>query len=112
MSKKTTRNTRREPVPEAVPPTAYQPETLAQLAKRVGKSRVTVWKWVREGVVIGTSRVKLRGFRIGAQWVVDREMYDQFIKDCNPEQPTLPESPAAEARRLKADQLRARILIG
>ncbi len=87
-------------------------ETLAQLAKRIGKNRVTVWQWVKSGVLIGSRRVKLAAVRIGAQWVVDRESYEQFVKDCNPKQPALPESPAAEARRLKADQLRARRLIG
>lgn len=92
--------------------TTATPESVAQLAQRVGRTRMTVWNWITKGVTVAGRNVRLAAYRAGGRWCIDPEMYEQFVKDCNPEQPVLPESPAAEARRLKADQERARRLIG
>jgi len=50
--------------------------------------------------------------RVGGLWVIDPDHYAAFIKACNPEQPTLPESPAAEKRRGRIAMERAKRLIG
>ncbi|VTR90841.1 unnamed protein product [Gemmata massiliana] len=87
-------------------------ETLPALAKRLGKRRMTVWNWVTKGITVGNRKVKLAAVRVGRQWCVAPDWYEQFVKDCNPELPALPESPSAEQRRLKAEQIRAKALIG
>jgi hypothetical protein len=74
-------------------------ETLKQLARRVNRSRLTVWKWVSVGVTVGGRRVKLAARKLGGMWVVSAEAWEQFQRDTNPQAPTLPESPAAEERR-------------
>ncbi|VTR91874.1 unnamed protein product [Gemmata massiliana] len=87
-------------------------ETLPTLAKRIGKTRMTVWNWIKNGITVGNRKVKLSAVRVGRQWCVQADWYEQFVKDCNPELPALPESPSAQQRRLKAEQERAKILIG
>lgn len=87
-------------------------ETTAQLAARIGRHRQTVWCWISKGVTVGTRRVKLAAVRVGGQWVIDPDHYAAFLLACNPEQPTLPESPAAEKRRGRIAKARAKQLIG
>lgn len=87
-------------------------ETITQLAARVGRNRVTVWHWIKTGIVAGGRRVKLAAVRVGGLWVIDPDHYAQFLKACNPEAPVLPESPAAEKRRGRLAKERARRAIG
>lgn len=75
------------------------PESLSQLAARVGRTRMTVWLWVNRGVTVGGRVVRLGGARIGKRWTVTREAWEQFERDCNPQARPLPESPTAAARR-------------
>ncbi|MBP3959433.1 hypothetical protein J8F10_29670 [Gemmata sp. G18] len=87
-------------------------ETLPALAKRIGRTRMTVWNWVKTGVTVGNRKVKLAAVRVGRQWCVAPDWYEQFLLDCNPERPALPESPAAEKRRLAAEHARVKALLG
>ncbi|VTR92177.1 unnamed protein product [Gemmata massiliana] len=95
---------------DSVQPVVY--ETLPMLAQRVGKTRMTVWNWIKNGITVGNRKVKLAAIRVGRQWCVAPDWYEQFLLDCNPELRALPESPAAEKRRLASEQARAKILIG
>ncbi len=79
-------------------------ESLIQVAKRVGRNRQTIWRWVTYGVAVGSNVVKLQARRIGGRWVVTREAWEQFVRETNPQAPVLPESPAAERRRFEQEQ--------
>lgn len=83
--------------------TTQPPETLAAIAARCGVTSVTVWRWVTTGVAVGGHVVKLAARRVGGRWVVSREAWEQFDRELNPQQPTLPESPAAERRRAERE---------
>lgn len=87
-------------------------ETTTQLAKRVGRDPVTVWNWITRGVTVNGVTVKLAARRIGRQWAIAPDEYQQFLKACNPEAPVLPESPAAERRRAAREVERVRRKLG
>lgn len=79
-------------------------ETVTQLAKRLGKTRMTVWNWIHKGVTSGSVRVKLPATRIGRWWTISADQYAAFVRACNPGQPVLPESPLAAQARMKRAQ--------
>ncbi|MBP3953995.1 hypothetical protein J8F10_01605 [Gemmata sp. G18] len=87
-------------------------ETLPALAKRIGKARMTVYNWVTKRITVGNRKVKLTAVRVGRQWCIQADWYEQFVKDCNPERAALPESPSAEKRRLAAEHARVKALLG
>jgi hypothetical protein len=97
---------RRGVVASVQPTPAPEFETIAQLAKRVRRSKMTVFRWITAGVAIGSNIVKLHAQRVGGLWSISREMWELFVKETNPEAPTLPDSPAAEARRIAAARKR------
>jgi hypothetical protein len=80
------------------------PETLTQLANRVKRCRLTVWRWVNVGVVVNGNRVKLAARKLGGVWTVSAEAWQQWEADTNPQAPKLPESPAAEQRRAERER--------
>jgi hypothetical protein len=98
---------------QAVPPApAPAPETIKQLAARLGVVPRTVWRWIRGGVVAGGRTVKLNARRVGARWAISREAWEAFERACNPGAAPVPESPAQMARRMAADQAELGRLLG
>jgi hypothetical protein len=87
-------------------------ETIPQVAQRLNVLPVTVWRWVRHGLLIEGKRVKLLARRVGGRWMVSREAWEAFDRDCNPGAGPLPESPTKLRRRLAAEKAAALKLIG
>lgn len=79
-------------------------ESITQFAKRVGRTRMTVWNWIHKGVTSGSARVKLSATRIGRCWAVSQDQYAAFLAACNPGQPALPESPIKARERAKRER--------
>jgi hypothetical protein len=90
-------------------PTMRTVEEVAALFRRSGE---TVRLWITRGIVVNRRRVKLAAYRVGGQWMVTTEGIDAFLAATNPEPPVCPESPAAQARRIKANIERVRQLCG
>lgn len=84
--------------------TAMEPESINDLAARLGRARLTVSRWIHTGLSIGGRIVKLQARRVGGRWEITREAWAQFQSDTNPQAVPTPESPADETRRAKAAQ--------
>lgn len=78
--------------------------TITELATRVNRTRLTVWRWITHGVTAAGRKVKLRAHRVGGRWEVSPEEWAQFQADLNPDRAPLPESPAAERRRFAREK--------
>lgn len=87
-------------------------ETLPEFCRRVGKSRLTVWRWIKDGLSIGGRVVKLAAVRVGGRWQVPTEAWEAFQRGCNPGARPLPESPSAMDRRAAAARRAALAAVG
>jgi excisionase family DNA binding protein len=50
-------------------------QTISELALRIGMSRKTVWRWVRDG--------KLKSERCGAQHRICEQEWQRYLGACN-----------------------------
>lgn len=82
------------------------------LARLIGVHPATVWNWINKGVTIGGRLVTLPAKRIGWKYTVTPDGWERFKSACNPDPPTLPETPAQEAERMAAAQKAAAELLG
>jgi transposase len=57
--------------------------TLADLAKREGVSRLTVWHWVHRGISKRGANVRLEARMVGGRWRVTEEQLERFHDDIN-----------------------------
>lgn len=89
-----------------------KPKRPADIANALGVAVTTVWNWIHNGVCLGGRVVKLRARRVGWGWFIDREAWEQFERDCNPDYKPLPESPAKAVKRLAAGKKAAAELLG
>lgn len=80
------------------------PETISALAKRVGRTWLTVWRWIHTGIIVGGNRVTLQARRVGGTWSISADAWDRFQRETNPQSASLPESPAAERQRMRRER--------
>jgi len=75
--------------------------SVDQVVKLCKVTKATVSNWIKQGIAVNGTRVKLAAVRIGGRWVIPPDAIPAFVTACNPNPPTvIPESPAAQRKRL------------
>lgn len=85
--------------------------TISEVATDTRHSRSAVECWIKKGVAVGGSRVRLAARRVGGRLFVPRDALAAFLAAINPEPVPAPETPAAATRRARRDQDAARQLL-
>lgn len=64
-----------------MPVASDQGMTIKEVAQAQRKDPKTVWKWIREGLVVGAGeRVRLKAAKVGRDWRVDPADLEEFSR--------------------------------
>lgn len=80
--------------------------TIDEVAGEVRRPSKTVRRWIATGVRINGVAVRLAAVRVGGRILVGRAAVAAFLAACNPGAVAPVETPAATARRFKAEKAR------
>lgn len=78
--------------------------TVAEVAAETRHCTATVRHWITAGVMVGGSRVKLDGRRVGGRFLVARDALDRFLSECNPGAAPARPNPATAAGRFARER--------